>query len=154
MHFRRLFETEDGFEKRKKASSKLPVFLRKLVVNPSWIFQISSWTKFWVRLYQSELSFHEGKGKIRSSERHHVCHKCLSFASSQSLWFQARIIFPFRPLYFQFKQNPYKIIVLEDWMVLYSSDRTDSFQLSNPNQGNIYRYVLHKSKFLHVSDRI
>ncbi|XP_077968513.1 uncharacterized protein LOC120331408 isoform X1 [Styela clava] len=84
---------------------------RKTVLKKGKKPPMPSWTKFWVCLHKSQLLFHSAKG-IRANERHH------------------------------FKQHPCKMIVIHEWMVLCSDDpsKLDAFQLSNPNQGDIYRF--------------
>uniref|UniRef100_H2Z5D5 Ras-GEF domain-containing protein n=1 Tax=Ciona savignyi TaxID=51511 RepID=H2Z5D5_CIOSA len=72
---------------------------------------MSHWTKYWVCLCDTQLVYYAAK-TIRGQERSH------------------------------FKARPCKAISIRGWMVLYSEDpsRLDCFQLSNPDNGNVYRF--------------
>jgi len=87
------------------------VLKRKCVLKKGKKPPINSWTKYWAVLSRGQIFFFSSKSLGSSLERH------------------------------QFKTTPSKILNIIGWMVLPSTEKPDSFQLSNPNNGTIYKFL-------------
>uniref|UniRef100_H2Z5D8 Ras-GEF domain-containing protein n=1 Tax=Ciona savignyi TaxID=51511 RepID=H2Z5D8_CIOSA len=108
----RLIPTRKKVEQKSLTVPRFESYLRRKCVSKHGRKPtMSHWTKYWVCLCDTQLVYYAAK-TIRGQERSH------------------------------FKARPCKAISIRGWMVLYSEDpsRLDCFQLSNPDNGNVYRF--------------